>query len=82
MKNIHGNFGLVIYFHVPNLEGGSMEIKILIAEDESLFRDLVCDIVRKEGYITVEASNGKEAIDVFFGSNDIDLIINSKLETL
>jgi len=25
MKNIHGNFGLVIYFHVPNksaLEGG------------------------------------------------------------
>jgi len=52
-----------------------VEIKILIAEDDSVFRDLVCDIVRKEGYVPVEACNGKEAIDIFFGSNDIDLII-------
>ena len=40
-----------------------------------IFRDLVCDIVRKEGYIPVEACDGKEAIDIFFSSNDIDLII-------
>ena len=52
-----------------------MDIKILIAEDDSIFRDLVCDIVRKEGYIPVEASDGKEASDIFFGSKDIDLII-------
>ena len=52
-----------------------MDIKILIAEDELIFRDLVCDIVRKEGYIPVEANDGKEAIDIFFGSNDIDLVI-------
>ena len=52
-----------------------MDIKILIAEDDSVFRDLVCDIVRKEGYIPVEAIDGKEAIDIFFGSKDIDLII-------
>jgi len=52
-----------------------MDIKILIAEDDSIFRDLVCDIVRKEGYISVEATDGKEAIDIFFGSKDIDLII-------
>ncbi|HEX9026231.1 MAG TPA: response regulator transcription factor [Clostridium sp.] len=52
-----------------------MDIKILIAEDELIFRDLVCDIVRKEGYIPVEARDGKEAIDIFFGSNDIDLVI-------
>ena len=52
-----------------------MDIKILIAEDDQIFRDLVCDIVRKEGYIPVEACDGKEAIDIFFGSNDIDLII-------
>jgi len=52
-----------------------MDIKILIAEDDSVFRDLVCDIVKKEGYIPVEASDGKEAIDIFFGSKDIDLII-------
>lgn len=52
-----------------------MDIKILIAEDDSIFRDLVSDIVRKEGYISVEARDGKEAIDIFFSSNDIDLII-------
>ena len=52
-----------------------MDIKIIIAEDDPIFRDLVCDIVRKEGYIPVEACDGKKAIDIFFGSNDIDLII-------
>lgn len=52
-----------------------MDIKILIAEDESIFRELVSDIVKKEGYIPVEARDGKEAIDIFFSSNDIDLLI-------
>jgi two-component system response regulator ResD len=52
-----------------------MDIKILIAEDESIFRELVSDIVKKEGYIPVEARDGKEAIDIFFSSNDIDLVI-------
>jgi DNA-binding response OmpR family regulator len=52
-----------------------MDIKILIAEDDQIFRDLVCDIIRKEGYIPVEACDGKEAIDIFFSSNDIDLIM-------
>jgi len=29
MKNIHGNFGLVIYFHVPNVKlGGKVRKKI------------------------------------------------------
>lgn len=52
-----------------------MDIKVLIAEDDLIFRDLVCDIVKKEGYIPIEAENGKEALDIFFESNDIDLII-------
>ena len=52
-----------------------MDIKILIAEDDNIFRELVCDIVKKEGYTPIEACNGKEAIDIFFDSNDIDLII-------
>lgn len=52
-----------------------MGIKILIAEDDDIFRDLVCDIAKNEGYIVVEACNGKEAIDIFFSSNDIDLVI-------
>jgi two-component system response regulator ResD len=52
-----------------------MGIKILIAEDDHIFRDLVCDIVRKEGYIPVEACDGNEAMDIFFNSNDISLVI-------
>lgn len=52
-----------------------MEIKILIAEDDRVFMDLVCDIVRKEGYTPIRASDGKEAIDIFFSSKDIDVVI-------
>lgn len=52
-----------------------MDIKILIAEDDSIFRELVCDILRNEGYIPIEACDGKQAIDIFFGSMDINLII-------
>jgi len=56
-------------------EGVFMEIKILIADDDPIFRELVCDIIRKEGSIPVEACDGQQAIDIFFGSNDIDLLI-------
>ncbi|MBC2457455.1 response regulator transcription factor [Clostridium beijerinckii] len=52
-----------------------MDIKILIAEDDNIFRDLVCDIVRKEGYVPIEACDGEEAINMFFNNNDIDLVI-------
>jgi Response regulators consisting of a CheY-like receiver domain and a winged-helix DNA-binding domain len=52
-----------------------VEIKILIAEDDQVFMDLVCDIVRKEGYTPIRASDGKEAIDIFFSSKDIDVVI-------
>jgi len=52
-----------------------MDIKILVADDDSIFRELVCDIIRKEGYIPVEACDGQQAIDSFFSSNDIDLLI-------
>lgn len=52
-----------------------MSLKILIAEDDSIFRNLVCDIVESQGYTPVEASNGQEAIDTFFDSNDISIVI-------
>ena len=52
-----------------------MDIKILVAEDDPIFRELVCDIIKKEGYTPIEACNGEEAIDIFFGRNDIELLI-------
>jgi two-component system, OmpR family, response regulator ResD len=52
-----------------------MDIKILVTDDDAMYRELVCDIVKKQGYIPVEAHNGRQAIDIFFASNDIDLLI-------
>lgn len=52
-----------------------MDIKILVADDDPIFRELVCDIIKKQGYIPVEACNGQQAIDIYFGSNDIDLLM-------
>ena len=52
-----------------------MDIKVLIADDDPVFRELVSDIIKKEGYFSVEACNGQQAIDIFFGSKDINLII-------
>lgn len=47
----------------------------MIADDDFVFRELLCDILKKQEYIVVEACNGEEAIDLLFGNLDIDLII-------
>ena len=47
---------------------------ILIADDESSVRRIVCRIVEKLGHTSVEASNGKEAWEKFQGQ-PIDLSI-------
>ncbi|MDK2843091.1 MAG: hypothetical protein PWQ17_2598 [Anaerophaga sp.] len=52
-----------------------MDINILIADDDSVFRQLICDIMKKKGYKVLQASNGKEAIDLFFSRTDIALCI-------
>ena len=50
-------------------------MKILVVDDESRMRKLVGDFLLKHGYEVVTASNGKEALDVFFGDENIDLIV-------
>ncbi|ADG83477.1 response regulator transcription factor [Thermincola potens] len=49
--------------------------KILIADDEARMRKLVADFLKKEGYAIIEAADGRQALDLFYGNNDIDLII-------
>ena len=49
--------------------------KILVVDDEPLIRKLVTDFLKKQGYITVEAEDGKKAMDLFWSESDIDLII-------
>ncbi len=50
-------------------------MKILVVDDESRIRKLIRDFLVKKGYEVVEAENGKDAVDLFFETNDFDLII-------
>lgn len=49
--------------------------RILVVDDEALIRKLVADFLKKEGYITIEAKDGKEAIEKFNEQENIDLIL-------
>lgn len=52
-----------------------MSHKIFIADDDSMLRRLLSDMLKKQNYQVVTASNGEEAIDVFFQHNDFSLCI-------
>ena len=49
--------------------------KVLVVDDEQLIRKLVTDFLKKEGYITIEAEDGRKAMELFFSEDNIDLII-------
>lgn len=48
--------------------------KILIVEDEPALRNLLKTCLVKEGYQVLEAKDGQEALDIFYGEN-ISLVI-------
>ena len=50
-------------------------LKILVVDDESRMRKLVRDFLTKKGYSVIEAADGEEAVDRFFDTKDIALII-------
>ena len=52
-----------------------MRLRVLVADDDGVFRALICDIVRQQGYEPIEAADGKQAIDLFFGGLEPDLVI-------
>lgn len=49
--------------------------RILIADDESKIRRLVCDFLRRSGHEPVEASTGREALNIFNSDIKIDLFL-------
>lgn len=51
------------------------KIKILVVDDESRMRKLVRDFLVREGYEVLEAGDGEEALDIFYGEKDIALLI-------
>lgn len=50
-------------------------IKILVVDDESRMRKLVKDFLVKSNYDVIEAGDGSEALDIFYNTKDIALII-------
>ena len=50
-------------------------IKILVVDDESRMRKLVKDFLTKSHYEVLEAEDGGQALDVFYSTKDISLII-------
>ena len=51
------------------------KVKILIVDDESRMRKLIKDFLEREGYQTLEAADGVEAMDIFYENRDVALII-------
>ena len=49
--------------------------KILVVDDEARMRKLVGDFLVREGYEVLEAQDGEKAMDLFYESKDIALII-------
>lgn len=51
------------------------KLKILVVDDESRMRKLVGDFLGREGFQVMEASDGQEAIELFYEHKDIALVI-------
>ena len=51
------------------------QLKILVVDDEARMRKLGKDFLSVKGFTVLEASNGEEAVDLFFEQKDIALII-------
>lgn len=49
--------------------------KILVADDERLIRQLVCDFLNQAGHETLEAKNGAQALELFRKNPDTELLI-------
>ena len=51
------------------------KVKILVVDDESRMRKLVRDFLIRDNFDVLEASDGEEALDIFYRDKEISLII-------
>lgn len=60
----------------PDASGQEPRQVVLVVDDEQGLRDLVCRTLRAEGYRTLEAGHGAEALEVIETSPDpVDLVV-------
>lgn len=58
------------------LPGSAPRHLVLVVDDEQVLRDLVCRTLRDEGYRTLEAAHGGEALElVESGPDAVDLVV-------
>lgn len=50
-------------------------MKILIVDDEELIRDIIKNYCENEGFSTIEAVDGNDALNKFKSNDDIDIVI-------
>ena len=60
----------------PASPGSGAARVVLVVDDEQSVRDLVCRVLRDEGYRTLEAAHGGEALElVEAGAERVDLVV-------
>lgn len=52
-----------------------MAIKVLLADDDELLRDLVVEVLEEEGYEVIAVADGQAALETFYQNKDISLVI-------
>lgn len=52
-----------------------MNVKILLADDEDLLRNLLKEVLDEQGFMVYEAQDGEEALDIFYEEQDFSLVI-------
>jgi len=60
----------------PTSPGNEPARLVLVVDDEQGVRDLVCRVLRDEGYRTLEAAHGGEALELVEGGTEpVDLVV-------
>lgn len=77
------NDGTSFSFSLPALVESDNKVdkikcKILIAEDDNVILEELCELLRYENFDPLKASNGKEVIEILEKNNSIDLLIIDK----
>lgn len=52
-----------------------MAVSILLADDDELLRNLVKEILEDEDFMVYEASDGEQALDLFFSHPELSLVV-------
>ena len=52
-----------------------MSIRILLADDDDLLRNLVKEVLEEEGFSVLVAVDGEEALDIFWSQPELSLVI-------